>query len=334
MSWTMNELMDLSTGYWRAGALIAAVDMDLFAALGDGGATAAELAQRLDVSERHLNALLTALAGLKIVRLTEDRFSLDPGVAPFLAPDGSMCLLDSLRFNKDLYSLWGRLADTVRSGRPAIPPGAHLGMDRERTGRFVRGMHSRALGLAPVLLPALQAPSQGHLLDVASGPGTFSRMLAEQSPELMVTQMDLPGVIEVARELTASSPVADRIRFLPGDYHETEMGGPFDAALFCGALHQESLAGAQQVVDRIMRAIRPGGRLIVADLMLDGDQPEPAFAALFALTMMLTSPAGGIHSTDNVEDMLFAAGFKAIEVTAAGDLPYRVVSGRKPDHDD
>ncbi len=334
MNWTMNEMMELSTGYWRAGALIAAVDLELFAALGDGGATAEEVARELELSERHVAALLTALAGMKLVRLRAGRYSLVPEAAPFLAPDGEMCLLDSLRFNKDLYMLWGRLAETIRSGRPAIPPGAHLGMDAERTRRFVRGMHSRALGLAPALLPVLRAPPRGHLLDVASGPGTFSRLLAEQYPDLTVTQMDLPDVIEVARELTASSPAADRIRFMPGNYHETAMNGPYDAALFCGALHQEPPDDAQQVIHRILRAMRPGGRLIIADLMLDGDHTKPAFAALFGLTMMLTSPSGGVYSTDKVRGMLRAAGVGDIEGTIAGDLPYRVISGRKPDHDD
>ncbi len=330
MNWTMEKLMELATGYWRAGALIAAVDLDLFAALDDDGTTAAEVAERLDVSQRHVAALLTALAGLKILRVREGRFSLDDGAAPFLAPGGAMCLLDSLRFNADLYALWGRLSGTVRSGRPAIPPGAHLGTDPQRTRVFVRGMHSRALALAPMLLPAFNVPEQGRLLDVASGPGTFSRILAEKYQGLEVTQMDLPGVLEVARELTQASPASGRIRFYPGDYHKDDMCGNFDAALFCGALHQESPEAARPVLRRILSALRPGGRLVVADLMLDGDQPEPAFSALFALTMMLTSPSGGVYSTHAAREMLCAAGLDDVTVSApGGELPYRVVSGRK-----
>ncbi len=331
MAWTMEDVMELSTGYWRAGALIAAVELDVFPALAEKGpATANELAKRIRASERHVAGLLTALAGLNLLRLEAGRFSLDPGAAPFLAPDGPMCLLDSLRFNADLYALWGRLADTVRGGKPAIPPGAHLGFDPERTRRFVHGMHSRAKGLAPALLPALEIPAEGNLLDVASGPGTFSRLLAEARPALEATQMDLPPVLNIARELTAESPAAERIRFLPGDYRKDSMGGPYDTALFCGALHQESEADGRAVIGRIAEALRPGGRLIVADLMLDGDTPEPAFAALFALTMMLTSPSGGVHSTRAVAAMLRAAGLEDIVVRAPEGLPYRVVSGRKP----
>lgn len=328
MKWTMNELMELSTGYWRAGALMAAVDLDLFAAFGDGGVTAAEIAGQREVSERHLAALLTSLAGMNLLRLRDGRYTLHPDAAPYLAPDGPMCLLDSLRFNKDLYMLWGRLAETIRSGQPAIPPGAHLGADPERTRRFVLGMNSRALGLAPVLLPALETPSRGRLLDVASGPGTFSRLLAEKFPELTVTQMDLPDVIAVARELTGASPAAGRIRFLPGSYHKTDIEDSYDAALFCGALHQESPEQARRVLRRIAQAVRAGGRLIVADLMLDDQRPEPAFAALFGLTMMLTSPHGGVYSTDDVREIFSEIGCKDIAVAAAGDLPYRVVSGK------
>ncbi len=330
MKWTMQALMDLATGYWPAGALMAAVELGLFEVLGEDGATADEVAARVEGSPRHCAGLLRALAGLGLLEADGGRYRLAADARPFLDPAGDCCLLESLRFNADLYALWGRLAETVRSGRPAIPPGAHLGHDPARTRRFVRGMHSRALGLIPELLPALGLPERGRLLDAASGPGTFSRRWAEAHPELAVVQFDLPPVLDAARELAEDSPARGRIDYRPGDYRADDLGGPYDAALFCGALHQESAESGRAVLARLGAAVRPGGELIVADLMLDRGVPTPAFAALFGLTMMLTSPAGGVHAVDDVEAMLAEAGLVGIAVSAPATLPYRICRARRP----
>ena len=330
MRWTMQRMMDLATGYWSAGALMAAVDLGLFGVLADGEATPEALAGRLQASPRHLEGLLRALAGLGLLEEKGDRYGLAPDARPYLDPDGERCLLESLRFNADLYPLWGRLGDTVRSGSPAIPEGAHLGADPERTRRFVRGMHSRALGLAPELLPALGLPAQGRLLDAAAGPGTLSRRWAEANPGLRVEQLDLPPVLDVARELAAGSPAGPRIAYRPGSYHETDPGGPYDAVLFCGALHQEPPEAARRVLARLAGALAPGGVLIVADLMRDPGCATPVFAVLFGLTMMLTRSGGGVYAVDEVEAMLKGIGLEKVSHNAVPSLPYRVVCGSAP----
>ncbi|MDZ4199493.1 MAG: methyltransferase dimerization domain-containing protein, partial [Kiritimatiellia bacterium] len=158
MTWTFARLTDLATGYWGSAALSAAVDLGVFEALAAREQAADSLAETLGASPRHLGELLQALVAIGLLEKTDGGYRIDASARPFLDPACETCLLGALRFNADLYPLWGRLADTVRRGAPALPSGAHLGMDPKQTRTFALGMNSRAMAMAPILLPALNLP--------------------------------------------------------------------------------------------------------------------------------------------------------------------------------
>ena len=329
VDWTVADLMNMATGYWPAAALSAAVDLGLFDALAGGARTSEAAAARCGADAEFLGDLLDALAAVGLLVRDDAGYVVAPGVARFLDPSSPACMLDGLRMNLDLYPLWGRLAETVRTARPALPPGEHLGHDPQRTRRFVLAMHGRALGMAAEMLPAIDPGTASTLLDVGAGPGTFSRMLAERRADLRVTHMDLPPVQAVARELAAASPAAGRIEYRPGDYRADELGGPYDAVLFCGALHQENPRTARDVFARIRRALRPGGTLRVVDLMREPGRAAPAFACLFSLTMRLTSPFGRVFDAGEVAALLREADLSVVGVRAVPGIPYHCVEARR-----
>ncbi len=327
MPWTMQQMMDLATGYWRAAALGAGVELGLFERLSREPLAAEELARSVGAAPRQTAALLRALAGMGVLRERDGRFEIAPEAAPFLRTDSPTCLIEALRFNRDLYPVWGALAESVRHGAPAVPPAAHLGGDPARTRRFVLGMHSRAGAMAAAIAPAVALPERGPLLDVGSGPGTFSRRLAEERSGLRVTQFDLPPVLEVARELTSGSPAADRIAFHPGDYRRDPLP-PAGAILFCGALHQETPASAAALFAKMRSALPAGAPATVIDLMVEEGGARPVFAALFSLNMMLFNPSAGVFEVCQTETLLRDAGFREVASRPIPDLPYYAVTAR------
>ena len=327
MPWTMQQMMDLATGYWRAAALGAAVELGWFERLTDQPLTADELARDTGAAPRQTAALLRALAGLGLLAEEQGRFAISTEAAPFLRSDSPTCLIEALRFNRDLYPVWGALANSVRRGAPAVPPGAHLGGDPARTRRFALGMHSRATAMASAIAPAVVLPARGALLDVGSGPGTFSRRLAEDRAGLRVIQFDLPPVLEVARELTQRSPAADRIEFHSGDYRRDALP-PAGAILFCGALHQETPESAAALFGKMRGALPVGAPVTVIDLMVEPGGARPVFAALFSLNMMLFNPAAGVFEVGQTETLLREAGFCDVVSRPIPELPYFAVTAR------
>lgn len=329
MAWTFQSLTGLSTGYWASAALNAAVQVNLFAHLPADGATADQIAQGLGASPEMTRLLLDALVGAGILIQNDSRYGLEPSARVFLDPHSPDNLLDALRFNGDLYPLWGRLAHCVRDGQPAQTPHAHLGGDPDRTLRFVKGMHSRGRAVAPILIPALDLPTRGRLLDVASGPGVFSLTWATQHSGLQVTLFDLPPILDATRALVAENPNAPKVTFHPGDYHRDPLPGNQDAILFCGALHQETPDSARRLFPTFHAALNPGGRLMIADFLLSPNRSEPLFSALFALNMRLLRPTAHVFDEAELTAALTVAGFNAIRFFQPADCPYRILQARR-----
>ena len=277
-----------------------------------------------------MTRLLDGLTSLDVLRKDDDLYALAPGLDVFLSRSSPACLLDALAFNADLYPLWGRLAVSVREGKPVLPPSAHLGADEGRTRHFVLGMHSRALAVAPLLLPHLDVDEAGSLLDVASGPGTFSRLLAEQKTKLTVTQFDLPPVLAVARELAETSPASDRVSYAEGDYRKDELPPGFQTALLSGAIHQEDPESAEDILAKIFRSLVPGGQVWIVDMMLGADGVHPKFSALFSLNMMLTSRAGRVFTDVEITSLLERNGFADTACARLEEGPYWIVNASRP----
>lgn len=328
MKWTAEGVTELGTQYWKSCVLSAAVELGLFDTIGRG-ARAEDVSAKLSSSPRHTAELLDALVSLEILVKKDGVYSFEASAAEFFDRASSKCVIDALRFNSDLYQLWGKLSTCVREGKPVLPARAHLGDDPERTRRFVMGMHSRALMMAPPLLPAINLEGHRKLLDIGAGPGTFSRFLLEKTPGLNVTLFDLPPVLNVARELTAGTRVADRVAFSPGDYRKDELPSGFDVALYSGALHQETPETAAALFAKIAGSLEPGGAILVVDMMVRTDRTSPLFSILFSLNMMLMSPIGRVFPDSSVHSMLAQAGFADLTTVKPDGCPYWIVRGRK-----
>jgi cyclopropane fatty-acyl-phospholipid synthase-like methyltransferase len=147
------------------------------------------------------------------------------------------------------------------------------------------------------------------LLDVGGGPGTYSVLLAQANPELNCTVIDLPAVAEVADELIQQQNMAERVRTIHGSYHDTEFPQNQDAIIFFGVLHQESPEDIKRLFKKAHNALNPGGKIYVLDMMTDHTHTKPAFSALFAVNMALTTANGWVFSDAELRDWLEYAGF-------------------------
>ena len=97
-----------------------------------------------------------------------------------------------------------------------------------------------------------------------------------------------------------------------------------------GALHQESPEAIVDILKRANRALVPGGRLFVLDMMTDGTHTAPKFSALFAVNMALTTKNGWVFSDDELKGWMREAGFDPGETRSAPPpMPHWLVEARK-----
>ena len=325
-------LMQVALAYRSSAALFAASELDVFGALAEGPKSSVEVARARQCHEPSMRLLLETCAMSGLLTVKDGRYSNTPVVEAFLVPGGPAYTPNSLKYAENLYPAWGRLTALVRTGRPPMTPETYLGDDKAKTRAFVYAMHERALGINSVLAHLPDLTGRRRLIDIGGGPGTYSVGLVKRASGLTATVLDVPGVLEVTRELIDASGCADRITLLPGDYLKTPFGSGYDAALLSGMMHRETPDACRLLLQKAFDALDSGGLAIVSDVFFDDDSKRtPPFAVSFALNMMLTSDEGSAHAKTEMAAWMSAIGFRDVEARSLPvPNPHSLVLGRKP----
>lgn len=302
-------ILQMATGYWASAVLLTANRMGLFSALGEDELSVEGLAQKLALPTYPLDGFVNACAALGLLTRGERGYRNSPLARTFLVEGQPAYLGQALRYSDDLYAVWGQLEQTLRSGKPALPPAAILGADADKTRHFVLGMHNRALGIGRSLASALDLSGRRRLLDVGGGPATYSCLLAQRNPELRSRSMDLPAVVEIAATIIRDFGMQERVAAVTGDYSQDAYPDGNDVVLCSGMFHRETPDSCRRILRKAFTALQPGGLVIVHDVLCSDDKTGPAFALLFGINMALTSDFGTVHSSGDVAAWMAEAGF-------------------------
>ena len=315
---SIQEIVDLASAYYGSAVLFAAIDNDVFARVEAGEfASAAEAAL-----PRGVRLLLDACVAEGLLEKNDGVYSNTAAGRMALVPGGPADLTKAIRYNRDVYPAWGRLADFARTGKPVERPEIHLGEDPVRTKAFAASMFGRAMGIGRSVVPMvdLEASVEGgeiRLLDLAGGPAAYAILLCQENPSLKCVTVDLKAISAEATGYVERFGLRDRIECRAGDYHaDTYEKGAYDAVTIFGALHQESPAQIVDILKRAHDALKPGGRLFVLDMMTDATRTAPKFSALFAVNMALTTENGWVFSDEELKGWMREAGFRPGETRA------------------
>lgn len=324
-------IMRLALAYRSSMVLFAATDLDLFSPLAGGAKDLGELVNATGAKAAPLQLVLDACVAEGLLTRDAGRYANTSVADAFLVRGRPAFIGHGLKYAEDLYPVWERLADLVRTGGPVIEPESILGDDKEKTRAFVLAMHERARGMSAVLPHGADFSGRRRLLDVGGGPGTYSIALVQRTPGLTSTVMDRPGVLEITREIVASNGCAERVDLRPGDYLTSDFGTGYDAVLLSGMMHRETPANCQLLLRKSFAALDPGGLVVVSDVFFDTEQKDaPPFAIHFALNMMLTSNEGSAHAKTEMARWMADVGFRGVEVRPLPPPnPHTLVVGTK-----
>ena len=298
---SVSEIVDLASAYYGSAVLFAALDCDVFAQVEAG---------TFDAAPRGMRLLADACVAEGLLEKRDGVYFNTPAGKAALVPGGPADLTKAIRYNRDVYPAWGRLAELARTGRPVERPEIHLGEDAARTKAFAASMFGRAMGIGRGIVPLL-GTLEGRVLDLAGGPGAYAILMAQANPQSTYVTVDLPAISAEAAGYVAQFGLAGRIECRAGDYHADEYeAAAYDVVTIFGALHQESPAQIVDILKRAHRALRPGGRIFVLDMMTDATHTAPKFSALFAVNMALTTENGWVFADTELKEWLREAGFK------------------------
>ena len=123
--------------------------------------------------------------------------------------------------------------------------------------------------------------TQGHALDIGTGPGLIPIMLAARAPGLRLTGVDLSEpMLQKARKAAEAAGVADRLDFRLGDAKSLPFSKQsFDLVLCNSLLHH--LPAPLALLKEISRVSKPGGAILLRDLRRPSRLEFPLHARWF-----------------------------------------------------
>jgi 2-polyprenyl-3-methyl-5-hydroxy-6-metoxy-1,4-benzoquinol methylase len=319
------------TAHQRTAALLAAIEIGLYRAIGEGVNDATGLAARCNASERGIRILCDYLVVIGLLGKTDGRFVHTPTTAVFLDPASPTSLAPMARFlgGPALQEPFRQLTEIVRSGRTVLPG---QGTVEPENPVWVEFAHSMAPMMAPIAAPLAECALEGlegavQVLDIAAGHGLFGIGVATQNPAARIVAVDWAPVLEVASANARKAGVADRYETLAGSAFEVDFGGPYDVALLTNFLHHFDRATCVALLTKVRRALTPRGRAATLDFVPNDDRVSPPMAAAFAMTMLGTTQSGDAYTFKEYEGMYREAGFARVTAQPIPHAPHTIVTG-------
>lgn len=326
-------VFDMLQAHQRTAALKAAIDLDLFSAVGDGPGDIASIARHCSASERGIRILCDFLTINGILLKRENgSYRHTPTSAAFLDPRSPSCLASISQFlgNTAMQEPFKNLAEIVRTGRTNLPGDGSVEPENPAWVQFAQSM---APMMAPVVGPLSEVVLNGHsgpmrVLDIAAGHGLFGIEIAKRNPDARVTALDWAPVLAVALENARNAGVHSRYDTIPGSAFEVDFGGPYDAILLTNFLHHFDQDKCVTLLKKVHAALCPGGRAAALEFVPDEDRVSPPMSAGFAMAMLASTPAGDAYPLSVLSAMYNYAGFSDVTAHPIPMSPQTVVMGR------
>ncbi len=325
-----DELAEQLRGYMPSRVILTALELDVFSTVARAPSppNAAALAAELGTDPRATQVLLDALVALGLLAKRDGAYANGPVATRYLASGGKDDASTSLKHNLSLWRSWSTLTEVVRRGHPV----RHEQMQARRddwTVPFIAAMHRNAASRAPLLVQAVGTEGVRRLLDVGGGSGAYSIAFARAAPELRAEVFDLATVVPIAARNVAEAGLTARVGTRVGDLSRDAFGEGQDLVLLSAVCHMLGPSEVRDLLRRVFAALAPGGRVVVQDHVMAEDRTAPRAGAMFAVNMLVGTPAGSTYTEAEYRSWLGEAGFADVRrIPMPG--PNDVLLARRP----
>jgi SAM-dependent methyltransferase len=297
----------------RTEALKAAIELEVFTAIGEGNTTAAEIAKRCQTSERGMRILCDYLTIMEMLTKQGDRYGLTLDSATVLDKRSPAYLGGATEFlcSPMMFENTKRIADAVRKGGTVMEDEGTVSTENPVWVRFARGMAPLIAMPAQLMAKLVDPQPAGKLkiLDIAAGHGLFGIAFATNNPEAEVTALDWKSVVEVAKENAQKAGVSDRYHTIEGNAFDVEFGSGYDLVLLTNFLHHWDPPTNETLLRKVHAALADGGRVATLEFVPNEDRVTPPDSAGFSLIMLIGTPSGDAYTFSQLERMFANTGF-------------------------
>jgi len=320
-----------ANAYQRTQALKAAIELDLFTAIGEGKDDVDTLAQRCHAAARGVRILADYMTIQGFLIKEEHRYKLTPDSAMFLDRQSPAYMGSALGFlhAPKFTEAFQNMTAAVRKGGTVAGESGTVSPENPIWVDFAKSMIPMMAKPAEEIASFVSRTQPGvkKVLDIAAGHGLFGIEIAKRCPDAEITALDWPAVLAVAQDRARRAGIEQRYRIIAGDAFQQDFVTTYDLVLLTNFLHHFSLPACETLLRKIHRSLAPGGRVMTLEFVPNDDRVTPAPVAEFSLIMLASTPEGDAYTFKEYERTFGAAGFSKTELHAVpGSVEQMLVS--------
>lgn len=294
-------------------ALKAAIELEVFTAIGEGNVTPADIAKRCNATERGIRILCDFLTIHGMLTKQDNTYGLTLDSSVFLDKRSPAYLGGATEFlcNPMLTAGARDIAGAVRRGGTVMENDGTIGPENEVWVKFARAM-APMMAMPAQLMANLVDPSADRklkILDIAAGHGLYGLAFATKNPNAEIVATDWAAVLEVAKENASKAGVSDRYSTIPGSAFDVDFGSGYDLILLTNFLHHFDPPTCEKLLKKVRAALADGGRAITLEFVPNDDRVTPPESAGFSMMMLTSTPSGDAYTFAELEKMFANAGY-------------------------
>jgi ubiquinone/menaquinone biosynthesis C-methylase UbiE len=323
-----NPVFDIATAYRKTAALIAAVKLDIFTAIGSETMSLEGLVSKTGASVRGLRILCDYLTVIGLLKKQDSRYLLTHIARSFLDESSPFAMGRSIEFLAAPEMLDLFLSDPAAYVRQGGSSGlAQVSPDNPIWVRFAKAMMPFAAPAAKRVAAHVSTFSEPPytVLDIAAGHGLYGIEVAKAFPDTLVTAIDWAEVLTVAKANAEAAAVADRFRMVAGNALDLDWGGDFDLILLANFLHHFDFETCTSLLRKVRANLAAGGQALGVDFVPNEDRVSPPIPVMFAFQMLATTPGGDAYTTSELDTMAKSAGFRGARTRSLAPTPESLI---------
>ena len=292
------KILEVGFSFFGSRVLLAAVEMEVFTALGSQKLTGRQLGQKLKLHERGIWDFFDTLVSMGFLEREgngpDARYSNTEETAQFLDKAKPQYIGGILEMaSQRLYKFWHDLPEALRTGKPQNevkhsqkPMFEELYADLPRLEQFMSAMAGISRGNFQALAEKFDFSKYQTLCDVGGATGILSILIAQQYPQLKCTSFDLPKVEPIAKKHIEVAGLTSRIKVVSGDFF-TDPLPKADVIIMGMILHDWNLKNKLHIMKSAYNALPKGGALIAVENIIDDERRSNTFGLLMSLNMLV-----------------------------------------------
>ncbi|MBI5323747.1 MAG: methyltransferase domain-containing protein [Ignavibacteriae bacterium] len=308
---SIQTVLDLALSFERSRVLLTACELDLFSVIGAKVKPADEISAQLDTDEKATARLLNALVAIGLIEKNDNGY-LNSKISLRFFDKTKPEYIGLFKYQNYLWNLWGNLTKTVKQGKP--PDIMDIkDMTKDQISPFIEAINWRSSILAHDVIRLLDLSKVNKLLDLAGGLGNYTIEFLNLKPELDASLFDYPNIIPFTEEYLKSEGFNKKINLMKGDFRTDNFGTGYDMVFISFAMHHVTLWENIQLCNRIYDALKPGGKLIIHDYLINDNRISPEYNALLSIEMLVSSNGGDVYTETDYWIMLKESWFENIQ---------------------